>query len=451
MKKTLLVAAVAAAVIACRNPVFAQSFLWGQQFGTDGEDTIRDIAADDVENVLYVGGVTGGSLGGPRIGTYDSFISKLNPSTGETLWIRQFGVSDIDAQIYGIAADGAGSVYVTGETYGSLVGPSAGGNDVFLSKYDSKGTLQWARQIGTSDFDRSVGVAADGLGNVFIAGYTRGKLGARLLGGVDAFVSKYDAAGNQIWLNQFGTPFDDVLTGIDADSRGSFYVTGKTGGSFASSRVGGDDGIVVKFDDAGNTLWARQFGSTASEEPTSVAVDPSGSPVIVGITRGNLAGPFAGGIFDGFVKKYDSSGNGLWTHQFGTTANDIARDVAVSSRGIVFVAGSTEGSLAGTNPGGFDAIHLALNAQGSRFWTQQVSTTDYDNLAAVAVNDMGRVYFGGETGGALYSSPNFGSRDAFITSFAEVPEPSALSSLAVGLAALDWKRRRARLISCSES
>jgi hypothetical protein len=88
----------------------------------------------------------------------------------ETLhWTRQLGTSAVDEST-GVSADGLGNVYISGWTYGNLGGPNAGGADAFVSKYDSAGALQWTRQLGTSDYDESTGVSADGLRNVYRSG-----------------------------------------------------------------------------------------------------------------------------------------------------------------------------------------------------------------------------------------------------------------------------------------
>ena len=57
--------------------------------------------------------------------------------------------------------------------------------------------IEWARQLGTSETDRSWCVAADPLGNVFISGQALGSLGGPNAGYVDAFVSKYDPVAGQ--------------------------------------------------------------------------------------------------------------------------------------------------------------------------------------------------------------------------------------------------------------
>ncbi|MGH7485296.1 MAG: SBBP repeat-containing protein, partial [bacterium] len=60
-------------------------------------------------------------------------------------------------------------------------------------------------QLGTSAAESSRGVSADGLGNVYISGSTTGSLGGPFAGIIDAFVSKYDAAGALQWTRQLGT------------------------------------------------------------------------------------------------------------------------------------------------------------------------------------------------------------------------------------------------------
>jgi len=87
-------------------------------------------------------------------------------------WTRQLGTSDTD-QSNGVSADGLGNVYISG-------------TDPFISKYDDSGTLQWTQQLGSS----SNGVSADGLGNVYISGRTDGSLDGNNAGSSDAFVKQ---------------------------------------------------------------------------------------------------------------------------------------------------------------------------------------------------------------------------------------------------------------------
>lgn len=59
------------------------------------------------------------------------------------------------------------NAYITGFTLGSLGGPNPdpGHYDAFLAKFDSAGNPLWLRQIGTTDNDERHDVAAGAAGN----------------------------------------------------------------------------------------------------------------------------------------------------------------------------------------------------------------------------------------------------------------------------------------------
>src|SRR5262249_59490266 len=116
---------------------------------------------------------------------------------------------------FGVAVDASG-VYVAGDTDGTLPGQTgAGGRDAFVRKYDGAGNQLWTRQFGTSGFfDSALGVAVDASGG-FVAGFIDGTLpGQTSAGDIDAYVRKYDAAGNELWTRQFGTSAHDFASRV---------------------------------------------------------------------------------------------------------------------------------------------------------------------------------------------------------------------------------------------
>src|SRR2546423_1930940 len=90
---------------------------------------------------------------------------------------------------------GTRKVTCKGTTSGSLQGTMVGLTDAFVSKYNSPGTLQWTRQLGTTTTDYSYGVTADPSGNVFISGTASGHFQGSGPINEDAFVAKYNSAG----------------------------------------------------------------------------------------------------------------------------------------------------------------------------------------------------------------------------------------------------------------
>jgi Beta-propeller repeat len=111
-------------------------------------------------------------------------------SGGNREWNRQLRTDYYD-ESFGVSADDRGNIYMAGGTTGNLDGPHAGGfHDAFVSKYDAAGNWQWTQQLGTDSQDAGFGVSADGLGIVYSSGWTTGSLGGPNIGERDAFLAK---------------------------------------------------------------------------------------------------------------------------------------------------------------------------------------------------------------------------------------------------------------------
>lgn len=213
-----------------RSDVFVEKFsqtgdlLWTKQFGTSSSDFNGGISADDSGNI-YVTGSTAGALEGTNHGSFDAFIRKLD-ANGNVQWTRQFGTEEEDS-IRAVSADQLGNIFVGGDTFGSLGSPYSGSEgDAFAAKFDAAGNREWSRQFGTSTLEQLYDLASDRLGNVFFVGQTRGSLFALNAGAGDMFFGQLDHVGNLILMQQFGTKDFDIATGVSADGHGSVYVSG---------------------------------------------------------------------------------------------------------------------------------------------------------------------------------------------------------------------------------
>ena len=314
--------------------------LWTRQFGTPADDTAWASATDG--GSLYVFGATGGTLPGQAsAGATDLFLRRYT-ATGSEVWTRQFGTSGIEWS-YGLAVHSSG-VYVAGWTYGALPGQTnAGQQDVFLRKYDGSGNELWTREFGTPAWDGARTVCVDDTG-VYVAGFTDGAFPNQTgAGNYDVFVRKYDHNAAELWTRQFGTAMSDMVGGMAGNSTG-VYVSGQTSGPLPGQvGLGGGDAFLRKYDPAGNELWTRQFGTSTHEGGTAAFIDASGV-YVAGYTFGSFPGYTNEGDADPFVREYDAAGTELWTRQFGTPGNDIAWAVA-SDGTYVYLAGHAYGSL----------------------------------------------------------------------------------------------------------
>ena len=277
---------------------------------------------------------------------------------GNVLWTRQLGGTDDDFANH--MAVGASGVYVVGTTRGALPGQpgqGSGNRDAFLLKYDTAGNLLWTRQFGSVDYNWDYGtdVAVDATG-VYVSGMTFGTLpGQTSAGYADAYVRKYGTDGNEVWTQQFGTRNYDEAIGITVDATG-VYVVGEAQDTLSGQPFAGNpDAFVRKYSKEGNELWTREFGTPGSDYAWKVTQDATGV-YVAGFVAGALPGQASAGGQDAFVRKYDQNGNEVWTRQFGTPAEDFAMGITASTTGL-YVAGYADGTLPGqVSAGGRDAF-----------------------------------------------------------------------------------------------
>jgi uncharacterized delta-60 repeat protein len=132
-----------------------------------GVDYASAIAIDGSSNV-HVTGYSGGS------GTDSDYATIRYDAAGHEQWVARYDgpISSAD-QATAITLDASGNVYVTGNSYGSN-----GTWDYATVKYDSGGQQQWvSRYNGPGNYgDYANGIAVDGAGNVYVTGASYGSL-----------------------------------------------------------------------------------------------------------------------------------------------------------------------------------------------------------------------------------------------------------------------------------
>jgi hypothetical protein len=380
---------------------------WAHQFG--GVRPQNDyVSATDVRGGVYVAGNFGGGVPGqPDYGGNDHFLRKYD-AEGHELWTRQFG-TDGNESIGGLAVDAAGNVYVGGTFPQPGTSPTA--YDLFVRKFDADGNDLWVRQLGSNADEHNGVVAADDAGNVYLAGYTTGTLpGQTEIGKPDPVLAKYDAAGNKMWVRQFGTPASDVATAVGVDAAGNVIVSGETLGEIGGPTNGiNSETFVQKYDGDGNVLWSRQFGSLNQPDiPSGVFARGDGSIYISGFTLGALPGFVNRGGYDAYLVKYDADGNAQWQRQFGTRDSDYGYGVTADAADNAYLVGNTAGKLPGQGnvSSATDAFVRKYDAAGTELWTRQFGTKLNDFGSGIAADTAGNVYVAGRTNGTFPGQPN---------------------------------------------
>ena len=166
----------------------------------------------------------------------------------------------------------------------------------------------WPMKHGTEGEDKANAVATDSVGNVYVVGYTEGRLnGETFFGSQDAFLIKYNPDGKTLWTKLIGSSLGDKANAVKVNLSGHVFVAGSTDGSLdGNTNMGRTDIFVAKFDSEGNKKWIRQYGSTEEDTAIGLDTDPPGNVYVTGNTRGDLDGNINLSNGDVFVSKFNT-------------------------------------------------------------------------------------------------------------------------------------------------
>ena len=170
---------------------------------------------------------------------------------------------------------------------------------------------------------------------------------------------------------------------------------------------------------------AVRLGGTAADLIVDMAVDPSGNIVVGGSFEGapdfdpgsDITSLVSLGATDGFVAKYDATGNLLWAAQIGGTTAQRVTAVASDLSGNVYVSGGFTGSTDFdpsaaaqilTSLGGEDGFVAKLSPAGALLWVRRFGGLEPDVVAGVDVDAAGRVFAAGSFAGSANPTPGTG-------------------------------------------
>jgi len=241
---------------------------WQRILGGTGAEIGYSVAIDSSNNPYVLGYTT--STGE---GSSDFLLAKYN-SSGTIQWQRVLGGTGAE-EGQSIAFDSSDNVYVCGFT------DSEGTNrdSVFLAKYNSSGTVQWQRILGGSDTEEGYSVAIDSLDNVYAFGITS----SAGEGIDDCLIAKYNSSGTIQWQRVLGSSGFEEGVSIAFDSLDNIYVLGETsagadGDNFLFAKLPNDGSLTgtyeldgVNFVYAASTLTAATSTLTAATSSLTAA------------------------------------------------------------------------------------------------------------------------------------------------------------------------------------
>lgn len=328
------------------------------------------------------------------------FLLAIRTTDAQIMFQRHYGGNADDAGNSVLQAVDGGYI-VAGRTmsYGN------GSNDIYVLKTDALGNESWSKTYGGIGWDAPLGVKKTYDNCYVIVGGTS-SFGA---GGSDAFLMKIDNDGDSLWFRTYGGSADDEGFGVDICEDSGYIISGATcsfADAFAAAYlirtnyhgdtlwtriyekkdfngansviktnedgfllVGvaetggapGADGLTIKTNSVGDSMWMKTFGGSSYDEFYSICEDNNGNYLMCGTTY-NLVN----GSYDIYVTKITVNGEMIWSRSFGGAGSDNSYSMIQTSDNNYVIAGSTESFGAG----GKDVYLIKINSDGDTIWTR---------------------------------------------------------------------------------
>jgi len=321
-------------------------------------------------------------------GGADLLASKLDPKTGEVVWL--FTAGDIKNQAVTGGALSSSGVGVLGYFQGTLdidpvnqvippiLNTGSTSVDYLVGLNDSDGTGVWSRKVDLKGGRLAV-IAGNPTKDYFIvcgsAMNTAANLSAANLGtvvgtpggGKDVIVAAVSTIDGKVkWAKLFGGDQDQMCLSAALDDSGNAVIAGNTAGGGLDFGTGaplsatGSTSLIMwvaRLDGAtGTVAAAKAFSSANTVHPYGVALDSQGNAIVVGdfsaqVSFGARTLLPVSPTSDAFAVKLDTSLATVWARRWSDSKGTaVSRAAAVDSAGRVTVVGAFS-STADVGPG----------------------------------------------------------------------------------------------------
>lgn len=409
----------------------AASLVYATYLGGESEDTGQGIAVDGDGNACVTGYTYSTDFPTtpnayqptpygdfPISGFERVFVAKLNAAGNALLYSTYLrGSGGVEGEWItmekgrDIAVDGAGLVYVTGETLSpdfpttanAFQKTKAGDSstwDAFFTKLDTAqsgaASLLYSTYFGGSQTERGLGIAVDGAGGAYVVGQTyaspdlptRNPYQAAPGGGWDGFVARLDAAGALLYSTYLGGDEMDWAWDVAANGAGHAGVIGETESTdfptknpYQAANNGGLDAFIAKIDTAqsgdDSLIYATYLGGEGNEctySGCAIAVGGDGCVYAAGSTDSSYFPtqyPYRDDSLwdDAFVTQLNAAGSALiYSTYLGGNGSDGVTDIGLDGAGNAYVVGMTTSTqffdmqrpYQASNAGRADAFIVAL-------------------------------------------------------------------------------------------
>jgi hypothetical protein len=366
---------------------------WQKCYGSSGDESVNSIIATSDGGYIFSGRVDPINDG--------DFVGYTNLNLKEGIWITKISASRTiewqkivggsNRELNGVISKTKdGGFIMAATTYsndGDIIG-NHGNTDVWIAKFSAKGTIEWSKCLGGSDFDGANSIIQTKDGGYAIVGNTT-SIDGDVTGNrssTDGWLVKLTAKGDIEWQKVLGGSSTDIFDSFVQTKDGGYIVTGR-----AQSPDGDVIGIkgtqnawVIKFSKLGVVEWQKCYGGSAWDSARSIIQTAEGGYAIAGraTSRDGDLSKKKDTSEDAWVVKLSSLGAIEWVKNLGGSRGEEANTIIQTSDGGFLMAGYTDSNDGDVkNPLGVtDGWLVKLSAQGALLWEKSYGSTNHDNI-----------------------------------------------------------------------
>lgn len=303
--------------------------------------------------------------------------------------------------VFDVVEDAPGNTYISGWFTGAAdFDPSAnsypmtsyGQWDLFLAKYDASGALVYAVQAGSSNIDIGLSVAVDSDGNAYVSGFIEG----------DATVTSYDGTAIEVIGASTSVPF------------------------FAKYDVNGQ--LVHAHSLTGNNGQGRANDITIANDGSIIVVGEFSGTIDFDLGSGVESRTAASGIIEGFIARYDQTGDLDLVVATSSTSYTFINSINVDENLNMIVGGTfsgttnfdPNGSSTLVSGGTVDIFFARYDYDGNYVYRKGLrgsGSNEFGYFGDITLDTAGNIYLTGNVLGTYDIDPSNGpSEEFYITS-----------------------------------
>lgn len=345
--------------------------------------------------------------------------SLFSQDENKLLWVSQFtgtgnniGSKNLDdfftnANVSKIVKDSHGNFYLFGTfsltvSQGIFSLSSQGGNDVFISKYNSDGSLLWLKGLGGTGAETAGGIElSNDESSIYVTGgfSTTCYFDAYSItssGGVDVYLAKYDTSGNAVWTKRvaWGAGATNQITSdLEISDNDTISIIGQ----YQNGDIYFDAGITYPNNGFRNFFYAK-FDNTGLINSTFRILSKSNTSNVLSMTYNNnefaITGYFTDSMYINSTPLYNSYSTGnLFVYKFykDNTCNWVrtirgngtisGRSISMDNSGNVYVCGI------------FDSPTILIDSTNTLLSTQSINNVGLNDLISFKYSPNGTLQF----------------------------------------------------------